>query len=58
MTNEGYLTKCKQERIVNVKQSNIAVIKEPDAETIIVSEITVIGFYIATTYFLQPAKAK
>ena len=27
-----FCPKCKQERIVDVKQSNIAVIKEPDAE--------------------------
>jgi len=29
-----FCPKCKQERIVDVKQSNIAVIKEPDAETL------------------------
>ncbi|WP_155863579.1 cysteine-rich KTR domain-containing protein [Clostridium sp. MSTE9] len=28
-----YCPKCKQENIVNVKQHNISVIKEPDAKT-------------------------
>ena len=28
-----YCPKCKQESIVNVKQSNITVIEEPDAKT-------------------------
>lgn len=28
-----YCPKCKQETIINVKQQNISVIKEPDAKT-------------------------
>lgn len=29
-----YCPKCKQETLINVKQMNISVIKEPDAQTI------------------------
>ena len=28
-----YCPKCKQETLINVKQKNISVIKEPDAQT-------------------------
>ena len=46
-----FCPKCKQESLVNVKQLNMSIIKEPDAQTqgckdaepIIVSKITIIG---------------
>ena len=49
-----FCPKCKQESLVNVKQLNMSIIKEPDAQTqghydaepIIVSKITVIGSFV------------
>lgn len=42
-----YSPKCKQETRINVKQLNLSVIKEPDAESITlkVKSHVVIGFY-------------